>query len=202
MLVALLTSLLTSWWAVALEISWKGAVVLAAACAVSLLLRRAPAALRHAVWALALGSLLLLPALLVMLSAWRLAVIPRVALSDANTALSEVPAGVTAAHAAASQQHTAPRSSLRSTQRSTQRSRLPWRIAAFAVWMAGAGMCLLRWRNGTRQVKFPLSVAGEFALNQDYEPAQSLMARFTPEPKVTRDLSGSLGLNSNALITL
>jgi hypothetical protein len=62
MLVSLLVSLLTSWWAVALEISWKSAAILAVSCAVSLLLRRAPAALRHAVWVLALGSLLLLPA--------------------------------------------------------------------------------------------------------------------------------------------
>src|SRR5882762_4721102 len=120
MLVALLTSLLTSWWAVALEISWKGAVVLAAACAVSLLLRRAPAALRHAVWVLALGSLLLLPAFQVMLPAWRPAALSRMtlpgaALSDTTTALSEVRADATAAQGAAPQPDTAPRSSLRST---------------------------------------------------------------------------------------
>jgi type VI protein secretion system component VasK len=69
-LVSLLRVLLTSGWSVALEISWKSAAILAVAWAVSLLLRRAPAALRHAVWVLALGSLLLLPALLVLLPAW------------------------------------------------------------------------------------------------------------------------------------
>ena len=43
MLVSMLMSLLTSWWAVALEISWKSAAILAAACAASLVLRRASA---------------------------------------------------------------------------------------------------------------------------------------------------------------
>ena len=98
MLVSILVSLLTSWWAVALEISWKSAAILAAACVASLLLRRASAAIRHAVWVLALGSLLLLPALQVLLPAWRPAGLSRTALSDAaladaTTALSGVRAG-------------------------------------------------------------------------------------------------------------
>jgi len=143
-----LTSLLTSWLAVALEISWKSAAILAVACAVSLLLRRAPAALRHAVWVLALGSLLLLPALLVLLPAWRPAALPGV--------LSGARAGVSTTQGVASQRYTGLQSTLRSTLPSTppspRQSTQPWRIAAFALWMAGAGVCLLRWRNGTRQV--------------------------------------------------
>jgi TonB family protein len=144
MLVSLLTSLLTSWWAVALEISWKSAAILAAACVASLLLRRAPAALRHAVWVLALGSILLLPALLVLLPSWRPAALPGV--------LSVARAGVSTAQGVASQQHTGLQSTPRSTPPSPQRSPQPWRIVTFALWMAGAGVCLLRWRNGTRQV--------------------------------------------------
>jgi len=136
----MLVSMLTTWWAVALEISWKSAVVLAAACAASLLLLlRASSALRHAVWVLALGGLLLLPVLQVLLPAWRPA-----ALRRAQVELSGVRVGATESEGAAPQQHTVPRSSPRSPQ--------PWRIAALAVWMAGAGICLLRWRNGTRQV--------------------------------------------------
>src|SRR6266849_8571346 len=92
----MLVSILTAWlvpmlgstWAVALEISWNSAVILAVACAASLLLRRAPAALRHAVWVLALGSLLLLPALLALLPAWRPAGLP-----GAQAAVSRVRAG-------------------------------------------------------------------------------------------------------------
>ena len=90
MLVSILVSLLTSWWAVALEISWKSAAILAAACVASLLLRRASAAIRHAVWVLALGSLLLLPALQVLLPAWRPAGLSRTALCDARPARSRL----------------------------------------------------------------------------------------------------------------
>jgi len=126
--------MLGSTWAVALEISWKSAVILAVACAASLLLRRAPAALRHAVWVLALGSLLLLPALLALLPAWRPAGLP-----GAQAAVSRVRAGATMTQAAAPQAQTAPR-----LHGSTQQSPQPWRAAAFAIWIAGAGVCLLR----------------------------------------------------------
>jgi beta-lactamase regulating signal transducer with metallopeptidase domain len=147
-LVSLLRVLLTSGWSVALEISWKSAAILAVAWAVSLLLRRAPAALRHAVWVLALGSLLLLPALLVLLPAWRPAALSGV--------LSGARAGISTTEGVESQQYTGLQSTLRSTLPLTspapQPSPQPWRIAVFALWMAGAGICLLRRRNGTRQV--------------------------------------------------
>lgn len=143
MLTPMLVSMLTSTWAVALEISWKSAVILAAACVASLLLRRASAAVRHAVWALALGSLLLLPALQVLLPAWRPA-----ALAATPIAGSEVSAGADAAQGAMPQSVEA----RRSTHQSPQLSPVPWRVVAIALWMAGAGVCLLRWRNGTRQV--------------------------------------------------
>src|SRR6266478_4717382 len=105
MLVSMLVSMLTTWWAVALEISWKSAVVLTAACAASLLLLRASSALRHAVWVLALGGLLLLPVLQVLLPAWRPA-----ALRRAQVELSGVRVGATESEGAAPQQHTVPRS--------------------------------------------------------------------------------------------
>jgi len=139
MFVQMLATIFGSAWLVALEIAWKSAAILGTTCAVSLLLWRATAALRHAVWVLALGSLLVLPALQMLLPAWRPA-----ALSRAQTTLSAGRLGVTAARGAAPQPH--------ASLPLTQRSPLPWRIAALAVWLVGLAVCLLRWRNGTRQV--------------------------------------------------
>src|SRR5260221_2653551 len=136
----MLTSMLSSWWAVAPEIAWKSAVILAAACAASLLVLRASAALRHAVWVLALGSLLVLPALQVMLPAWRSAAHPRASRFSETAAPSAVRVSAVASRVIALQ---SPHS---------ERSPLPWRVAAFALWIAGAGICLLRWRNAIRQV--------------------------------------------------
>ena len=105
-----------STWPVALEIAWKSAAILGTACAVSLLLWRATAALRHAVWVLALGSLLLLPALEMLLPAWRPAAPPR-----AQTPLSAGPLGVTAVRGAAQ-----PHASLPLTQPNGERRDSPW----------------------------------------------------------------------------
>jgi HEAT repeat protein/beta-lactamase regulating signal transducer with metallopeptidase domain len=50
-----------TWLAWLPETAWKGALILAVAWAVTRLLQRQPAALRHLVWAAALGSVLALP---------------------------------------------------------------------------------------------------------------------------------------------
>ncbi len=53
----------------------KATVLLAAAAAVSTLMRRAPAASRHVVWTVALLSVLLLPAVSLLLPRWQLALV-------------------------------------------------------------------------------------------------------------------------------
>jgi len=72
----------------------KGAAVLSAAGLLAVLLRRASAAMRHLVWALALGSVLVLPALSAVLPRWRL---PILALSPDALLRDDAPATVQAA---------------------------------------------------------------------------------------------------------
>ena len=58
----------------------KGAILLALAWLIALGLHRSSAAARHLVWALALGGLLLLPALSLVLPKWQLPILPRTSL--------------------------------------------------------------------------------------------------------------------------
>jgi len=57
------------------DIAIKGAAVLAAAGLLAVLLRRSAAAVRHLVWSLALGSILVLPALSAVLPRWNLPIL-------------------------------------------------------------------------------------------------------------------------------
>src|SRR5579863_7838392 len=61
---------------VLIDAAAKGTVLLAAACLATLVLRRSSAAVRHRVWGLAMGGLVLLPALSWLLPAWRLPILP------------------------------------------------------------------------------------------------------------------------------
>jgi TonB family protein len=124
-----------SWWTIALDLVWKGTVVLAAACGASVLFWRASAAIRHTIWVLALGSLLVLPLFEAVLPAWRLApvlYIPR--------AIAEVRAA-------------GPTNTIAVTHRADptkRRDALP--PAAFALWIIGVLLFVRRWRVGSAQV--------------------------------------------------
>ncbi len=63
-------------WQLLLELTVKAMMILAAAGLLSVMLRNASAALRHSVWSLALGGLLLLPLLTLIVPAWRVAILP------------------------------------------------------------------------------------------------------------------------------
>ena len=63
-------------WQLPIELTFKGIMILAAAGLLSVGLRNASAASRHAVWSLALGALLLLPILTWAVPAWRVAILP------------------------------------------------------------------------------------------------------------------------------
>jgi TonB family protein len=124
-----------SWWALALDLVSKGTVVLAAACVANVLFWRAPAAIRHTVWVLALGSLLALPMFEAVLPAWRIA--PAL---DIPRAVSE---GVTGALTSIGpvSRRTAP---------TTRRDGVA--VAACGLWVAGALLFIRRWRAGSAQV--------------------------------------------------
>ncbi len=124
-----------AWWAIAVDLAWKGTVVLAAACMANLLFWRAPAATRHTIWMLALGSLLVMPMFEAVLPAWRLA--PALHLTEAISATRSAGSmsTITVSHRAAP---------------ATRRDALP--LAAFAVWTVGALLFIRRWRVGSAQV--------------------------------------------------
>ncbi len=61
---------------VLIDAAAKGTVLLAAAWLATFVLRRSSAAVRHRVWGLAMGGLVLLPALSWLLPAWRLPILP------------------------------------------------------------------------------------------------------------------------------
>ncbi|MBL8203806.1 MAG: M56 family metallopeptidase [Blastocatellia bacterium] len=63
-------------WQLLLELTIKAVMILAVAGLLSVLLRNASAALRHSIWSLALGGLLLLPVLTLVVPAWRVAILP------------------------------------------------------------------------------------------------------------------------------
>src|SRR5436309_3459675 len=110
---------------IALDLFWKSTAVLLAACLAALALRRAAAALRHAVWALALSSLLLLPGLEEVLPAWGV------------PGLQRAPVSVSGArHVVA-----AP---LSTPAEPAQSSPLTWPVFG-GIWMAGTLICLIRW---------------------------------------------------------
>jgi TonB family protein len=136
------------WWASALELSWKSAAVIAAACAASWLLRSASAAVRHMVWGLALASLLLLPALEAFLPAWRASALPHGSVTISETRFVEP------AHDPAQVPRPVP------GPLSGQLA-----VAAFAVWIAGTLLCLWRWRSGTQQVARLRIAASSFPEN-------------------------------------
>jgi beta-lactamase regulating signal transducer with metallopeptidase domain/uncharacterized protein YnzC (UPF0291/DUF896 family) len=63
-------------WQLLLELTFKALLILAAAGLLTVWLRNTSAALRHTVWSLALGGLLLLPLLTLVVPAWRVAILP------------------------------------------------------------------------------------------------------------------------------
>lgn len=121
--------MITTWWEFTQALAWKSTILLAAAWAASLLLRRASAALRHLVWTLALSSLLLLPLFVSVLPGW-LPATPHHAPVNLTRAI-ETSEGIVA-----------------------HRNAPVWRPAPvlFSIWLSGAAVFLLRWRHGAMQV--------------------------------------------------
>jgi beta-lactamase regulating signal transducer with metallopeptidase domain/HEAT repeat protein len=82
---------LARWWmVVAVDVGLKGLAILVAAAVAVALLRRRSASVRHAVWMLALGGLLVLPALALGLPGWR--ILPEWADTEAPALLVANPA--------------------------------------------------------------------------------------------------------------
>lgn len=73
-----------------IDAALKGTVLLALAAALNLMLRRACASLRHLVWSLAFGTVLLLPVLTPLLPHWSVPLVPRI--ESARVAAAVAPA--------------------------------------------------------------------------------------------------------------
>ena len=74
MLTSILPSSLAGWLPLLTDVALKATIILLAAAAASLALRRAPAADRHLVWSSALAAVLVLPLLAALVPAWTLPV--------------------------------------------------------------------------------------------------------------------------------
>ena len=120
----------TMWWTFAIDFAWKGTVLLIGAAAISALLWRASAALRHLVWTLAVGALLVLPVLEGILPNWSVAKVARI------TAAREVSVAPTGA-------------SVRVHRNVSPRGGFP---VTFGIWLIGAFVCLWRWNRGIAKV--------------------------------------------------
>jgi beta-lactamase regulating signal transducer with metallopeptidase domain len=156
-----------------LELTLKGSALLTAALVASLLFRRAPAALRHTVWSLALFGVLLIPAASLVLPAWEVS-IPSPALSASTVASlggPYAPGGAaselsTAAGLAVTQPagpvvplnggttETAAVESARPAPETSETfaSGAMWRTWIVRVWALGAGLLTLRLLAGSVQV--------------------------------------------------
>ncbi len=148
------------WLRFLLEVSVRGAVVLALTAAVCLTLRRASAALRHLLWTLAIICLLCLPLVSLLLPAWRVRGVPRLPAPSAgpvHQSLAQpepggdasIPALTTAAPATILKSSAAPSLTANRTRGSVERwasgrfprERIP--SLALAVWALGAAIALL-----------------------------------------------------------
>jgi hypothetical protein len=122
-----------------LIVAVKVTFVLTSAAFLTLALSRASASVRHLVWAMALGSALVLPLGALVLPAWRLPVLPRPTTSletltntsgAAGLAASEVPADAMAPQTSASESAAAASAS--------------WSQLALVAWIAGVTATTLR----------------------------------------------------------
>jgi len=141
----------------------KGTVVLALAVALSLALRRQPAASRHLVWALALGAVLLVPVLTPLVPSWSVPALPRVAVQPSAAAAERVAVAVAVRPALEGGRRAAPLPAVRAdaertvpvgvgagtTEAAPSRvarvadrvpaaAGIPWGAVLFVVWLAGA----------------------------------------------------------------
>ena len=136
--------MLSIWWTVVIVLAWKSTVVLIAAGVTGAMLWRVSAAARHLVWALALGSLLILPVMERTLPGWGPVQALHVTVMPQNVSASATTAG--------------PGARRNSPPRKT-------RELAFGIWMAGALVCLWRWGRSIAKVarlRRNAASAGEF----------------------------------------
>lgn len=127
----------------------RGSLVLLAALAAAALMRRSPASARHLVWLAALGALLALPALRLVVPAWRVLPDVRVAVTAPRTsqAAPVAEAGAPAASVADESLRAEP---------APPAARAPVDLPrlALALWAAGAALLLLRLAWGMLRVRW------------------------------------------------
>jgi cell division protein FtsI (penicillin-binding protein 3) len=123
----------------------RGAVVLALALAAMRFLRNTSASLRHAVLALGLAAVIALPLLAAVGPTWHAPALAAAApdIAVVNLPVPE-PAATSPAGVAAAAAPFAPAAPARS---------IPWQAIVAAVWLAGAGLCLLRAGVGARRAR-------------------------------------------------
>ncbi|HEU0054953.1 MAG TPA: M56 family metallopeptidase, partial [Longimicrobium sp.] len=151
--------------ALLLDASLRGAVVLAAALAATRLMRRATAASRHLVWTVALAAVLALPALSLVLPAWKVLPVPTLGRSPAPHVFTVSPPPVSAlpgderpgasgsvSPAPAGSASLAPASSPRTDAPARRSFSFDWRTAVVALWALGGALVAARLAYGVARV--------------------------------------------------
>lgn len=154
-------------WQLPIELTLKGIMIIAAAGLLSVGLRKASAASRHAVWSLALGALLLLPVLTWAVPAWRVAILPAPPApvaenaslnTETSAAVAEISALALPSHAAtgaAIGAIVAPQVEAASGPLAAAASAWPFNAVQIAllIWTAGAMLVLARLLLGTLRMR-------------------------------------------------
>ena len=165
----------------------KATILLGAAALTSLIFRRASAAVRHMIWALAIVSALLLPALSSALPRWQMplvtienATLPAVTASIAGPPEAPMPIDAPRVVRPPRQRTTAEAEAAPSPQ-SVVMTLPSWRTIALTLWAAGAFLILGR---------LALGIAAVFLMSRRTE-------RVTDAPwlPVARELAGDLGIS-------
>jgi beta-lactamase regulating signal transducer with metallopeptidase domain len=150
-------------WQLPIELTLKGIMILAAAGLLSVVLRNASAASRHAVWSLALGALLLLPVLTWAVPAWRVAILPtpstpvaeNASLDTENSAAVAERLPLALPSRAAIEATVAPQFEIASAPLAAAAPARPLNAAQIAllIWVAGAMLVLARLLLGTLRMR-------------------------------------------------
>ncbi len=151
-------------WQLPIELTLKGIMILAAAGLLSVGLRNASAASRHAVWSIALGALLLLPVLTWAVPAWRVAILPAPVAENAslNTETSDavaerLPLALPSHAAIGAAIGAAVGPQLESSSAPLATAAPAWQLSAaqiaLLIWAAGAMLVLARLLSGTLRMR-------------------------------------------------
>jgi beta-lactamase regulating signal transducer with metallopeptidase domain/predicted metallopeptidase len=137
------------------DIALKSIIIMLGALLVHRILSRAPAAMRHLTWTLALCGLLALPALTLILPGWKAPLLPALGNSESIEEFKPVPGVAAAEGSTASLSVDAPASepAVFAVDEQVAAPEIDWTQLALIVWLTGALIVLARLVTGMFRVR-------------------------------------------------